>query len=83
MWYTASLDTDEDDDNNESINRPTTSHSNVLQWKLVSDKHIDAIQAVEQSVKKLLPEYMHCLLCLPCAGGALWYYDFREHFIRW
>ncbi|KAF8141138.1 hypothetical protein EV363DRAFT_1307202 [Boletus edulis] len=52
-------------------------------WQLISDKHIDAIQAVEQSIKKSPPKYMRCLLCRPSMGDALRQNDFAVHFTRW
>ena len=51
------------------------------QWQIVSDEHIDTIQALEQSVEKLPQEYMRCLLCRPSVGGAIHYRDFEDHFI--
>ncbi|KAF8435101.1 hypothetical protein L210DRAFT_3551914 [Boletus edulis BED1] len=49
-------------------------------WQLISDEHVDAIQAVEQSIEKLPPEYVRCLLCRPSMGDALQWHNFAVHF---
>ncbi|KAF8421548.1 hypothetical protein L210DRAFT_3572594 [Boletus edulis BED1] len=51
-------------------------------WQLISDEHVDAIQAIEQSIKKLPPEHVRCLLCRPSMGDALQWNDFAVHFTR-
>lgn len=52
-------------------------------WQIVSDEHIDTIQALEQSVEKLRHKYIRCLLCRPSVGGALYYRKIEGHFVDW
>lgn len=50
---------------------PTGNHVNSARWEIISDEYMDAIQAVELSIKKELhPVHMRCLLCRPCVGDA-------------
>ena len=54
-------------------------------WQLISDEHIDTIQAVEESVKKESSLYhpWRCLLCQPRVGDSSGYYVPAHHFERW
>ncbi|KAF8141131.1 hypothetical protein EV363DRAFT_1307184 [Boletus edulis] len=68
------------DDSDEDSDDGLVIFSSHQRWQLISDEHIDAIQAVEQSIEKLPPEYVCCLLCRPSVGNALRQNKFAVHF---